>query len=473
MTLPPGAVAAHDRPGPASPRPTRGQWRGLVASVLARSGRPGGDPEQALTATTLAGIDVRPLYTAQDVPYPLDAIGVPGRAPFVRGSAADRGWEVRQRHGDGDPARVNAAIHADLANGVASVWLEIGAADDVAAVLDGVALDRTPVVLDAGARTLDVARRLMGRTGGRAWHGNVGADPIGWSHRSGTSGDVSVAVEAFALSSVRAGLKAVVVDGTVFHDAGADDVDELAVTTAAGVAYLRALTGAGVAIEDALAAVEFRLAVTYDQFGSIAKLRAARWLWHRVGELCGAPPSARAQAQHAVTSAAMMTRRDPYTNVVRATVAAFAAAVGGAHAITVAPFDQAVGRSDALARRIARNTQSVLRDEAGLARVADPGGGSFYLEWLTRQVARRAWDGFTVLERAGGALNLAAVADLVGASRERRDALIAAGQFPITGVNRFIDADEEPLPRDPRAATPGSGLPRIRYAEADEAGGPA
>ena len=115
----------------------------------------------------------------------------------------------------------------------------------------------------------------------------------------------------------------------------------------------------------------------------MAKLRAARWMWNRVGELCGAPAPARAQRQHAVTSAAMMTRRDPYTNVLRTTVAGFAAAVGGAQAITVAPFDQALGSPDPLATRIARNTQAVLHDEVSLARVADPGGGSFYVEALT------------------------------------------------------------------------------------------
>ena len=466
-----GPLVTGERPETERTRPSREQWRGLVAAVLARSGAPPGDPEQALTRTTLAGVDVHPLYTVQDVPYPLDVIGVPGRVPFVRGAGAgaERGWDVRQRHGGGGPALVNAAVRADLANGVTSVWLEV-AADDVGAALDGVALDRTPVVLDAGPRTLDSAEMLMDTPGGSAWHGNVGADPIGWSHRSGLPVDLSVAVDAFRLSSGHAGLKAIVVDGTVFHDAGATDVDELAIVTSAGVAYLRALTGAGAATEDALAALEFRLAVTDDQFGSIVKLRAARWLWHRVGELCGAPEPARAQAQHAVTSAPMMTRRDPYTNVVRTTVAGFAAAVGGAQAITVAPFDQALGRSDALARRIARNTQAVLHDEVSLARVADPAGGSFYVESSTEQVARRAWDSFTALERAGGALNISAVAELVGASRERRDALIASGRFPITGVNRFADPDEEPLRRDPVATTPGGGLPRIRYAVADEAG---
>ncbi len=466
--------AADDRaPGPVAPPvappAAAEQWRGLVAAVLARAGRPSDDPERALTRTTLAGIDVRPLYTALDLPAEVDSIGVPGAAPFVRGAGAEPGWDVRQRHVVNNPARANAAIRDDLANGVTSVWLGIDAVHDVVASLDGVVLDAAPVVLDAGPETLAAARALIAGPGGAAWRGNVGADPIGWAHRLGVPADLSLAAEAFRLSSEHPGLRAVVVDGTVFHDAGGTVVDELAITAAAGVAYLRTLTEAGVALANALAALEFRFAVTDDQFASMAMLRAARWMWNRVGELCGAPEPARGQRQHAVTSAAMMTRRDPYTNVLRTTVAGFVAAVGGAQAVTVAPFDQALGLPDPLATRIARNTQAVLHDEVSLARVADPGGGSFYVEALTRELARRAWDAFTALERAGGATHLGAVAEMVGASRDRRDAAIAAGEFPITGVNRFIDADEKPLVRDsPVKEGESGGLPRIRYAQADE-----
>ena len=417
MTESPAADGREPVPLPA--RATAEQWRGLVAAVLARAGRPSNDPERALARTTLAGIDVRPLYTAADRPAEPDAIGVPGAAPFVRGATAERGWDVRQRHVGADPARANAAIRDDLANGVTSVWLEVDSADAVVAGLDGVALDEAPIVLDAGPETLDAARALLAGPGDPTWRGNVGADPIGWSHRHGIPADLTMAVEAVRLASGHPGLCAIVVDGTVFHDAGGTVVDELAITASAGVAYLRALTEAGVELVDALSALEFRFAVTDDQFTSMAMLRAARWMWSRVAQRCGAPAPAWAQRQHAVTSAAMMTRRDPYTNVLRTTVAGFAAAVGGAQAITVAPFDQALGSPDPLATRIARNTQAVLHDEVSLARVADPGGGSFYVEALTRELAGHAWEAFTVLERAGGATRLDAVAALVGASRER------------------------------------------------------
>ena len=460
----------------------------MIAAVLARAGRPSEDPEQALTTTTLDGLAIKALYTGDDAPQPLSALGVPGRAPFVRGATTPTGaWDVRQRHpGGGDPGAVNAEVLLDLANGVTSIWLD-GVTDELAGVLDGVDLARTPIVLDAGDRTPAASRALLALAGevdgissgtdprgtAAVLRGNLGADPIGWAHRIGTAPDLSVALDAVRMVADHPLLQGIVVDGTVYAGAGASDVDEVAVTTSVGVAYLRALTDAGVAIEQALSALEFRFAVTDDQFASMAKLRAARRVWNRIGELCGAPATARGQRQHAVTSPAMMTRRDPFVNLLRTTVAAFAAAAGGAQAITVAPFDQAIGRSDDLARRIARNTQAVLHDEVSLARVADPGGGSWFLESLTEQVAHAAWDAFTALERAGGAKNFAAVAAVVEGSRRRRDEALAAGRFPITGVNRFADPDEEPLVRAARADAPSGGLPRIRYAEADEAGWPA
>ncbi len=145
--------------------------------------------------------------------------------------------------------------------------------------------------------------------------------------------------------------------------------------------------------------------MTADQFASIAKLRAARMVWSRVAELSGADG---AQHQHAVTSAAMMTTRDPWVNMLRTTIGCFAAAVGGAEVITVLPFDSAIGVPDDFARRIARNTSAVLHDESSLSRVLDAGGGSWYLESLTAALAETAWATFTELERGGGAAAAAA-----------------------------------------------------------------
>ena len=261
-------------------------------------------------------------------------------------------------------------------------------------------------------------------------------------------------------------------DATVYHDAGADDADELAIATAVGVAYLRALTDGGLDVDAALAAVDFRFAVSADQFASIAKLRAARRMWARVAALSDAAPD-RGQWQHAVTSAAMMSRRDPWVNLLRTTVACFAAAVGGADAITVLPFDTAIGLPDGLARRIARNTQSILHDESSLGRVLDAAGGSWYVESLTDQLARTAWDTFTAIERAGGALaalDSGLLGERIAATREQRADDVAHRRAPLTGVTEFPLPDEPPVSRPPGPPAPSGGpLAPVRWAGEFEA----
>lgn len=186
-----------------------------------------------------------------------------------------------------------------------------------------------------------------------------------------------------------------------YHEAGASAAQELGCSLAGGVALLRELTSAGLSVEAALGQLEFRYAATADQFLTIAKLRAARRVWARVAEASGADAAAGAQLQHAVTSPVMMSRRDPWVNMLRTTVASLAAGVGGADAVTVLPFDHALGLPDGFARRIARNTSTILMEESHVGRVIDPAGGSWYVERLTDELAQAAWTWFQEIERAG------------------------------------------------------------------------
>ena len=459
MSAPPDPLPLAARFPPA----TRDQWIELVTGVLRRSGlAEDADPVAALSSTTYDGIPVRPLYTAADAP-PVPA-GTPGSAPYLRGATADgptlTGWDVRQRHADPDPARLRASLLNDLETGATSVWLVLGEAGlpvaDLPAALEGVYVDLAPVALDAGGQTADAAAAYLRLVGERGLdpaeiRGSLGADPIGLRARTGATADLGLLTPR----PDHPQLRVATVDATVYHDAGASDATELAVATAVGVAYLRALTDAGLDVDAALDAVEFRFAVSADQFASIAKLRAARRVWGRVAALCEAEP-ARGQRQHAVTSAAMMTRRDPWVNMLRSTVACFAAAVGGADAITVLPFDTALGLPDDLARRIARNTQSILHDESSLGRVLDAAGGSWYVETLSDQLAHAAWDGFTEIERAGGALaalDAGLIGDRIAASRQRRADDVAHRRAPLTGVTEFALPNEPAVPRPP--APPG------------------
>jgi methylmalonyl-CoA mutase len=260
-----------------------------------------------------------------------------------------------------------------------------------------------------------------------------------------------------------------VVDALPYHEAGGSDAEELACAIATGVAYLRALTAAGVDIDTAAGQLEFRYAIGADQFAGIAKLRAARRMWARATEVSGVRMAARAQRQHAVTAPAMMTKRDPWVNMLRTTLACFAAGVGGADAVTVAPFDSAVGLSNAFARRIARNTQSILLDESRLAGVIDPAGGSWYVESFTDALAHKAWTMFTEIERAGGIvaeLTSGAIAARLTHTAQARAANIATRRDAITGVSEFPNLAERPLDRMafPRPAIIAGGLSATRYA---------
>ncbi|MFI6349198.1 methylmalonyl-CoA mutase family protein [Streptomyces sp. NPDC050560] len=456
------------------------QWQHLVAGVLRKSGRDLGPAaaEDALSTVLEAGLVTKPLYTARDT---APAPGLPGFAPFVRGGRVEGntvgGWDVRQRYTAAD----SAAVLTDLENGVTSLWLDIGddaiPASALGAALDGVYLDLAPVVLDAGPAVEQAAEQLIRLYGNRgvsrdAARGNLGADPLGHEARSGREGGLAPAVLLAARCAEEyPRLRALTVDALPYHEAGGSAAQELGCSLATGVAYLRALTDAGLGVEQACAQLEFRYAATADQFLTTAKLRAARRLWARVAEACGAP-RAGAQLQHAVTSPVMMTRRDPWVNMLRTTIATLAAGAGGADSVTVLPFDHSLGAPDTFSRRIARNTSTILVEESHLARVIDPAGGSWYVERLTDELAHAGWEFFQGIERDGGQ---AAVlrsgrlrADLATTWRARTEKL-AKRREPVTGVSEFPHLAEKPVVRAPAPEPPSGGLPRVRRDEAYEA----
>ncbi|MEU9105223.1 methylmalonyl-CoA mutase family protein [Streptomyces xanthophaeus] len=466
------------------PDATHEQWQRLVEGVLRKSGKEvsGEAAEDALSTTLEDGLTTRPLYTA---PEAAADTGFPGFAPFVRGGRAEgnaaEGWDVRQRHLGSDPVRVNEAVLTDLENGVTSLWLTLGRDgipfDGLARALEGVYLDLAPVSLDAGAEYAEAARALLALYAERevapeAARGCLGADPLGHEARTGEQLGLDDAVElARTAAAGYPGIRALAVDALPYHEAGGSAAEELGLSLATGVAYLRALTEAGIGTEAALGQLEFRYAATADQFLTIAKLRAARRLWARVAEACGAP-EAGAQRQHAVTSPVMMTRRDPWVNMLRTTVACMAAGVAGADSVTVLTFDHELGLPDAFARRIARNTSTILLEESHLARVIDPAGGSYYVERLTDELAHAAWEFFRTVEKAGGlaaALRSGLVADRLAATWAARSKKLAKRREPITGVSEFPLLAEKPVVREPAPAGPVGGLPRVRRDEAYEA----
>ncbi|GAB7070742.1 methylmalonyl-CoA mutase small subunit [Mycolicibacterium hodleri] len=450
----------------------RDQWRAAVAGVLAKSSRKdpadlGAEPERLLDSPTYEGFPVRPLYTALDaLPEP----SLPGHWPYVRGGDARRdvtsGWKVAESFPiAGQPAVSdgNDAVLSALVDGVSALVLRVGGANEVPVaeldrLLEGVFLDLVPVILEAGADYVAAAQAVLALVSGfdgdarRSLSVDLGADPLTavLADRDAPTVD-EVVTTAATLTDFGGGVRAVTVDGAGLHDLGASASWELAGAVAAGVSYLRLLCDGGVSAPDALAQIAFRYGADDDQFMTIAKLRAARQLWARVAEVVG-HPEAGAATIHAVTSRAMMAQRDPWVNMLRTTLAAFGAGVGGADTVQVHEFDSsipgglpAVART--FARRMARNTQLLLLEESHLGRVLDPAAGSWFVEDLTRRLTEEAWRHFQDVEARGGFVDARDhVATQIGLVRDARSDDVAHRRTALTGVNEYPNLAEAPLP---------------------------
>jgi methylmalonyl-CoA mutase len=375
-----------------------------------------------------------------------------------------------QRVDHPDPAAANAEAQHDLENGATGLSLifasSVGAygyglaasEEAIARALEGVHLDAgIALELDLSPQAKDVAAWLAALAKRRgiaptATNIRFGFDPIGamalrggsplpWS---GLAPMFSAMVSDLAAQGFRGPFAAA--DGRVIHNAAGSEAQELAYVLSVAVAYLRALEAGGIALDAARRMIYFRPVADAAQLLTIAKLRALRKLWARVEVTCGLAPAPPFLA--AETAWRTMSRRDPYVNMLRATIAAVSAGLGGADAVTVLPFTIALGLPNRFARRIARNTQLVLLDESNLAKVADPAAGAGGVEHLTAQLCQAAWSLFQEIERAGGALaalEQGLIQQKVAAVRAERQAAVARRKDALTGTSDFPDLAEAPV----------------------------
>jgi methylmalonyl-CoA mutase len=429
---------------------TQDDWMKLVDGVLK------GAPFEKLVGKTYDGIRIDPIYSRAK-----------GAAP-IAGRAAAAPWQIMQRIDHPDAAQANAQALHDLENGATALEFEFaggpgargfGIADasrqTLARLCEGIYLDAgvmlalNPVLgrENAGENLADVieARKIDPATvdvhfnyqalSTMAARGNAAAS---WAEFERPFGKVVAGL-------IKRGFKGpfALADGRPVHDAGGSDAQELAFTLAAGLAYLRALETAGIELDAARAALSFRLSTDADQFLTLAKFRSLRLLWARVEEACGLAP--KPIFVNAQTAWRMLTQRDAFVNMLRATIATFSAGLGGANAITVLPHTLALGLPDPFARRVARNTQLVLLEESNLAKVSDPAAGSGGIETLTRELCDAAWALFQDTEQAGGlfaALEQNVIQRKVAATRAAREANIAKRREVLTGASEFPNLHE-------------------------------
>jgi methylmalonyl-CoA mutase len=451
----------------------RDDWRKLVDGVLK------GASFEKLVGKTYDGLRIEPIY-----PRAHDATPIAGRAEAAP-------WQIMQRIDHPDAALANAQALHDLENGANGLTLVfagangargfgLGAsAETIEALFEGVFLDAgiavelnigpqsrmAPIHLVEFIKQKDIDTSQCDIRFGLdpiGTHAAWGASPFNWSEITATV----TGVIKFLTSQGFKGPFAPA-DGRVIHDAGGSEAQELAFVLAVGIAYLRALEDAGIALDEAQSMIYARLCADADQFLTMAKFRALRLLWARIEQSCGLVPKPLFIA--ADTAWRMLTQRDPYVNMLRATMAVFAAGLGGADSITVLPHTLALGLPDGFARRVARNTQLVLLEESNLAKVSDPAAGSGGIEALTRELCEAAWTQFQAIEQAGGvypALANDMIQPKVAATRVARQTSIATRREVQTGASEFPNLHEiraTVLKAKPLEPTP-YGKPKIRFA---------
>lgn len=412
-----------------------------------------GAPFERLISHTYDGLAIEPLAARRTDARPI--VARPGAMA----------WQIMSRIDHPDPVLANEIGLRELANGATGLTLVFaGSRSDhgfglpateavLERTLERVDLDAgIGIELDPSPPAVAIIDAMLAR--GRpfsppATKVRVGHDPLGakaianGSTRPWNEHAPHFARRLAALAHAGFQGKLAAADGRVIHNAGGSEAQELAFAISVALAYLRALEAEGVALEAARRMIFFRLSADADQFLTIAKFRALRKVWSRVEASCGL--AAEPCFISAETAWRMMARRDPHVNILRATVATFAAALGGADAITVLPFTAARGLPDRFARRIARNTQLLLSEESHLDKVADPAAGSGAVENLTDQLCQAAWALFQEIEAAGGiavALDAGLIQGKVSAVRAERAVAVARRKDALTGVTIFPNLTE-------------------------------
>ena len=448
----------------------RDDWLSLVNKALR-----GSEFESELVSSTRDGLTVKPLYTLED-DLGADHAGVPAFAPLTRGrreAPSKPAWDVCQIYAESDPDVANKAIRDDLDQGVTSLLakiaapeqngIEIRSLDDIKRLLVGVDVGEVQLALQAGARSFEISDLLVKYCqepdlAAKQPRFALNADPLGTlAHDGGLELNLDQAFDKLKalfeqIGNNFSGSKILLADGRPYHNAGATEAQEIASVAATLVAYLRGLESYGLSPQSILERSAVFMTADTDQFLTIAKLRAVRRVVWRLADACNAGDVAKTIPLNVQTSERMMAGRDIHVNMLRTTVACAGAVLGGADAITVLPYTWALGLADAFARRIARNTHAVLRDESALGRVLDPAGGSWYVEQLTDNLSNEAWRIFQGIESNGGLVSALQNGYLQGIIREtatERERDLAISELELTGVSAFPDLFEAAIKVEP------------------------
>lgn len=467
------------------PATSQEEWRKAAEETLK-----GAPFEKKLLTKTREGIVLQPLYSAEDLCKAGAPETWPGLAPFLRGTLAcgyrTTPWWISQEIPYGSPSEFRKAALSDLMRGQNALQIPLDVATrrcgnpesshptevcqcglslthlrDFSDALDGIFVDAIPVLCWAGASSLPLLSGYAAYAESKSLavsslQGGILGDPMTeWVRDGQLPFALDEAFDEMAQTVRWAGasdtkLRTVGVQGSFWADCGADAVQELALTLATGAEYLREMLRRDISIAEAAPRFVLGVSVGTQVFMEIAKLRALRLLWWNVVRAFGGDTEMCGQAfLHARSSMGNKTRLDPHTNMLRATAEGFAAVLGGVDSLHLSAFDEAVRPPDEFSRRIARNIHTILGEECGFADLADPSGGSWYVEVLTRELAERAWKKFQEIEDKGGmsnAIRAGTAQTDVSQSAAQRAQAVATRKEGMIGVNLFPNIHETPLP---------------------------
>ncbi|MFC4769700.1 methylmalonyl-CoA mutase family protein [Effusibacillus consociatus] len=473
------------------PIPSYEQWREVTEKSLK-----GASFETKLMTNTYEEFTLQPIYRKEDIERLLHVSNFPGFAPYVRGTKAlgyvIRPWEVCQEISPGTPEEFNRAAQNDLQRGqtmlnlvldraalsglnpdeakpedVGNKGVSIFRREDLDTALDDINLEKVPLYIQTGALGLPILALLLSHLEAQGkdpqkLSGCIGMNPLGALVQEGTipcpletAYDAMEQITNWAIRNAPQ-LQTILVEGHPYHNAGGSAVQELAFSLATAVEYIRALLNRGSSIEEIASKIRFSFSIGSNFFMEIAKVRAARMLWANIVRAFGGSDEVQKMTIHARTSAWTKTIHDPYVNMLRSTTEAFAAIVGGVDSLHVSPFDEAIRTADEFSRRIARNTQFILEQEANLSRVVDPAGGSWYVESLTDSIAQKAWELFQQVEDKGGmlkALQSGYPQDQIEQVAAKRRENIARRKDRLVGTNMYPNLQEPSLHVEKRGST--------------------
>ncbi|MFN5760202.1 MAG: methylmalonyl-CoA mutase, partial [Sphingomonadaceae bacterium] len=432
-----------------------------------------------LTWHTPEGIDVKPLYTAEDVS---EDPGLPGFAPFTRGVRASmytgRPWTIRQYAGFSTAEQSNAFYRRNLAAGqkglsvafdlathrgydsdhprvvgdVGKAGVAIDSVEDMKILFDGIPLDQMSVSMTMNGAVIPVLAFFIvaGEEQGvpvEQLDGTIQNDILKEFMVRNTyiyppEPSMRIISDIFAFTSQKMPkFNSISISGYHMQEAGATQVQELAFTIADGMEYVKYGVASGLDIDKFAGRLSFFFAIGMNFFMEVAKLRAARVLWHRVMTNLGAKDErSKMLRTHCQTSGVSLTEQDPYNNVIRTTVEAMAAMLGGTQSLHTNALDEAIALPTDFSARIARNTQIILQEETGMCNVVDPLGGSYYIEALTKELVDKAWEIIERVDAEGGMAKAVAAGwpkAMIEEAAAARQARVDRGDDVIVGVNKY------------------------------------